>query len=298
MFHASLRALDEVARSGSIRKASTALGTAPSSVSRSIALLEREMGTALLERSAQGVSLTHAGRLVADYARSALMDYDSLRADLDDARGTQRKLIRLTLVEGVAAFGPSGAVATLLRRFPATTFNIRLLPAPQVFEAVRQARCDIGIAFCAEPDPEILTLASVPEPIVLALHASHPLAALSKIGLCELSALALALPDADFGIRRIFDRACAAAGVQVRTVLAGNDFETLRGFATSAGGGAILPRRAVRLGRERAPLKAIPLVGAAFGDSTIDVIVLRKRRLPRIVRAFAEVLIEEIRSAA
>jgi DNA-binding transcriptional LysR family regulator len=298
MFHASLRVLDEVARSGSIRKASAILGTAPSSVSRSIALLEREMGTALLERSAQGASLTHAGRLVADYARSALMDYDSLRADLDDMRGTQRKLIRLTLVEGVAAFGPSGAVSALLQRFPATTFSIRLMPAPQVFEAVREARCDIGIAFCTEPDPEILKLASVPEPIVLALHASHPLAALSKIELCDLPALTLALPDADFGIRRIFDRACAVAGVQVRPVLSGNDFETLRGFAASTGGGAILPQRAVRLSRERVPLKAIPLVGSAFRDSTIDVIVLRKRRLPRIVKAFAEVLIEEIRSAS
>src|SRR4051794_32623335 len=36
MFHGSLRAFDETARAGSIRKASEALGVAPSSVSRHI----------------------------------------------------------------------------------------------------------------------------------------------------------------------------------------------------------------------------------------------------------------------
>jgi len=54
MFSASLRAFDETVRAGSIRKASEALGVAPSSVSRHIALLEREMGTTLFDRKARG----------------------------------------------------------------------------------------------------------------------------------------------------------------------------------------------------------------------------------------------------
>ena len=83
MFSGSLRAFDETVRAGSIRKASEILGVAPSSVSRHIAMLEREIGTALFDRRSRGVVLTFAGRMVADYARSVLVPwhrgFDSLR---------------------------------------------------------------------------------------------------------------------------------------------------------------------------------------------------------------------------
>jgi DNA-binding transcriptional LysR family regulator len=297
MFTGSLRAIDETARAGSIRKASAALGVAPSSVSRNIAILEREMGTALLERRADGVKLTHAGRLVADYARAVLLDYDSLRADLDDMRGTQRRSLRLALVESVASHGPINAVAKLRERFRDVSFHVRLMPAPHVFETVQQGRTDIGIAFCAEPHPDILTLASVPEPIMCAVRSGHPMASAASVALPELAKLPLAVPDFDFGIRRILDKACAAAGVHIVPVLESNDFETLRGFARCGAGAAILPMRAVTRTEKPGALKAITIAGSTFRDATIDIIVLRKRRLPRVVKAFADVLIGEIRTA-
>jgi DNA-binding transcriptional LysR family regulator len=297
MFYGILRAIDETARIGSIRKASAALGVAPSSVSRNIAILEREMGTALFERRAGGVELTHAGRLVAEYARSVLLDYDSLRADLDDMRGTQRRSLKLALVESVASHGPINAVAKLRERFRTVSFNVRLMPAPHVFEAVQQGRVDIGIAFCAEPHADILTLASVPEPIMCAVRTGHPIASALRIELPDLGRLPLAVPDFDFGIRRILDRACAAAGVHIAPVLESNDFETLRGFARCGAGAAVLPMRAVTRAETPDALKAIPIAGSAFHDATIDIIVLRKRRLPRVVRAFADILIAEIKAA-
>jgi DNA-binding transcriptional LysR family regulator len=298
MFYGNLRALDETARAGSIRKASATLGVAPSSISRNIAILEREMGTALLERRADGVELTHAGRLVAEYARSVLLDYDSLKADLDDMRGTQRRLLKLALVESVASHGPINAVTRLVDRFRAISFNIRLMPAPRVVESVLQGRCDIGIAFCAEPDSEILTLASVPEPIVFVVRPDHPLASVAKVSLHEISDLPLAVPDFDFGVRQILERSTAAAGIRLTPVLTCNDFEILRGFVRCGAGAAVLPMRAVTRDEQAGLLKAIPLTDSAFRDATIDIIVLRKRRLPRVVKAFADVLIAEIKLSA
>jgi DNA-binding transcriptional LysR family regulator len=297
MDYSILRAMEETARQGSIRKASDVLGVAPSSVSRSIAILEREMGTNLFDRSAGGVELTHAGRLVADYARAVLLDYDTLRADLDDMRGTQRRLLKLALVESVASHGPVTAASKLLERFRTVSFDVRVLPAPRVVEAVKESRCDIGIGFCAEPDPELLTLASVPEPIVLAIRPDHALRNATRIELGTLAGIALAVPGFEFGVRRILDRASAAAGVSLATVLTSNDFEILRGFARSGAGAAILPQRAVLRDQARGQLTIVPLAGTAFRDATIDVMALRKRRLPRIVRAFAEVLIQEIRAS-
>jgi DNA-binding transcriptional LysR family regulator len=203
MFSTSLRAFDEVVRAGSIRKASEALGVAPSSVSRHIAILEREVGTALFDRRARGVELTHAGSLVADYTRSVLLEYDTLRTDLDDIRGIQRRLLRVALVESVASFGPISAISKFREQFGAVAFNLRLMPAPRVVEAVKEGLCDIGLAYCAAPDPEILMLANVPEPIVLVVRSDHPLASASEVELTDIAELPLALPDFDFGVRQI-----------------------------------------------------------------------------------------------
>jgi DNA-binding transcriptional LysR family regulator len=294
MFHTVLRAFEETARAGSIRKASQSLGVAPSSVSRNIAVLEHEIGTKLIERRAGGVSLTHSGELVAAYARSVLLDYDSLRADLDDMRGTERRLVRIVLVESVASCGPIGAIAKFTEKYRSVSFNLRLVPAPRVVEAVRQDQCEIGLAFCAEPAPDIQVLARVPEPIMLAMPAGHALS--SPVDLRELAGLRLALPDIDFGIRQIFDRACACAGVQITPVLTSNVFETLRDFVRCSAGAAVLPMGAIARHLRAGELRAVALSDAPFRDATIDVVVLRKRRLPRVVKAFADILIAEIKA--
>src|SRR2546430_14455772 len=57
-----LRLLQEFAARGSIAKTAAVLGYTPSAVSQQLAALEREAGTALLDRSARRAELTDAGR--------------------------------------------------------------------------------------------------------------------------------------------------------------------------------------------------------------------------------------------
>src|SRR6266568_3072905 len=57
-----LRLLQEFAARGSIARTAAVLGYTPSAVSQQLAALEREAGTALLDRSARRAELTDAGR--------------------------------------------------------------------------------------------------------------------------------------------------------------------------------------------------------------------------------------------
>jgi DNA-binding transcriptional LysR family regulator len=298
LFLGNLRAFHEVIRAGSIRKASEALGVAPSSVSRQIAILEREMGTALFHRRAGGVELTHAGACVAEYAGSALLDYDTLRTDLDDLRGVQRRLIRIALVESIAGHGPVRAIAAFRKAFGAVTFNVRLMPTPNVVESVRQGQFDVGLGFCLEPDADLTILARVPDPIVVVTSADHPLAARKRATIEALAQWPLALPDANFGVRLTFDRAAAAAGLRLTPVLSSNIFEIMLDFARTGAGVAVMPVRGAAHEIRRGALRAVPLAGAVFEDCTIDVAVLRKRRLPRVVKAFVETLVSEVSDPA
>src|SRR2546421_12664806 len=63
-----LQLLRAVVTSGSISAAARNLGYSPSAISQQLAVLEREAGTALLERVGRGVRPTPAGRLLSEHA--------------------------------------------------------------------------------------------------------------------------------------------------------------------------------------------------------------------------------------
>src|SRR5690554_3843209 len=81
----------QVTVTGSVRGASEVLGVDPSSISRAISQLEKELGLHLLERKGRGVIPTETGRMLARYARrqTELLEsfHDELRQSKDAARG-------------------------------------------------------------------------------------------------------------------------------------------------------------------------------------------------------------------
>lgn len=64
-----LKAFLKIAETGSISRASESLGVAQPSLSQQLVRLEEEVGVALFQRTARGVTLTEAGRLFQQHAR-------------------------------------------------------------------------------------------------------------------------------------------------------------------------------------------------------------------------------------
>ena len=283
----ALRAFFEAARQRSIRKAGEKLGLAPSSVSRHIRMLERQFGTALVERSARGVGVTHAGERVVTFARSVLGDYDSLRMDLDDYKGGYKALIRVALVEGISAAGPSLAMTRFRARFRDVRFEVTMMSAPQVNEAVRRAEAELGITFGVDTDPEFNAVAVSAEPLIYCARSGTAAgdAARAHVDLRVLAAHPLALPGKTFGIRALIDQAARASGLALDPVLSSNSFEILRDFAASGGGGAVLPARALR-GKDVSLLNIATIRDRHLRRTQIEIIVLKGRRLARVLRLF------------
>ncbi len=299
MFPGELRAFHIVAQTGSIRKASEVLSIAPSSVSRKVALLEHQIGTTLLERTASGVVLTHAGTLVAEYARTVVLDYETLRADLNDRRGSRRRLISLAVVESALFECLLNSVAAFRSRFESVSFRVNMIPAPQVVEAVRRGECDVGLTFCCPPRSDVTIMAKIAEPIVLAVPNGHRLAGSNSVTLESLRDVSLALPDLSFGVRRIVDQACHDVGLAsaLNPAFSANSFEALRNFVRCGAGVAILPQRAVLRESRIGNLRMLAIDHASFKNTTIDIVTLGKRRIPRIVDEFIRELVREYKAS-
>ena len=95
MLHSRLlNYIDEVARTGSIRKAADRLNVAASAISRQILALETQLGTPIFQRLPKKVILTAAGEVLIGHVRQTLKDTQLM---LDQARkaGQQLPLLQI-----------------------------------------------------------------------------------------------------------------------------------------------------------------------------------------------------------
>lgn len=84
------RVLAAVVEEGTFTDAAIALGTSQATVSRTIASLERSVGTRLLRRTARSVSLTAAGETTLSHARHILAEVERLGRALDTHQESMR----------------------------------------------------------------------------------------------------------------------------------------------------------------------------------------------------------------
>lgn len=106
--------LARVVEAGSFTAAAAALGLRKSSVSRSVAALEADLGIRLLQRTTRKLSLTDAGRAYYERARDALAGLEEARQAVSTLGAEPRGLVRVTAPIELA--GDLAAVTTAYLR--------------------------------------------------------------------------------------------------------------------------------------------------------------------------------------
>jgi DNA-binding transcriptional LysR family regulator len=99
-----LELLAELSRLGSMRAVAETLGTTTSTVSQQIAVLAREMGTALIEPRGRRVQLTPAGRRLAEHAVTILAAVEAAEVDLGPAAEPNGTLRVAGFVTGIRRY--------------------------------------------------------------------------------------------------------------------------------------------------------------------------------------------------
>jgi len=186
---ARLRVLREVDRAGSLAGAADVLDYSPSAVSQQVAALEREAGTALVERRARGVVLTEAGRVLAERAEGLLAQAEAAEAALADLAGLRAGHLRLASFATAAANVLPRAIDSFRARHPAVALSVRQASPDQSVAGLRDGRLDLTLTVDLEPAPaegvEVIHLFD--DPVQLAVHHLHPLAAAPEVDLADLA---------------------------------------------------------------------------------------------------------------
>ncbi len=130
-----------VAEHHSFTKAAAALSVTPAAVSQSVARLEEELDTKLLDRTTRSVELTGEGRLYLEYCRAALSEIQTGRDVVEQSRQATEGEIVVALPYILGDFVLE-ALPTFLERYP--RLKVRLAFSDRISRLVEE-HIDVAI---------------------------------------------------------------------------------------------------------------------------------------------------------
>ena len=141
-----LKHVVQVSRSGSITAAASLLNTGQSTVTKSVAAMERELGYTLFERTSHGVVMTEKGRGFLTRASRLLSDYEQLvedgRQEFDSASSLVRAAICPVIVQGLI----NRAVCRVVQDHPEFRIHLQAVNPENGIGLLR--RGDIDLLVC------------------------------------------------------------------------------------------------------------------------------------------------------
>jgi LysR family transcriptional regulator, transcription activator of glutamate synthase operon len=231
-----------VARAEHMTHAAEEIGVPQSTLSRSIARLEADLGVELFVRAGRTVRLTREGRTLLRHAERALGELTAavreIQGDADELHGRIGLAFLTTL--GVAA------VPRLLRDFrtthPGVRFTLMQGPHALLLERLRSGDADIALTSPLPDEPGLVAEPLDEEELRLAVPAGHALATRRQgVALAEAAREPFIGFQRGFGMRGTVDAWCREAGFVPRVAFEGGDAETLRGLVGAGLGVALLP---------------------------------------------------------
>lgn len=221
-----------VAAEMSFSRAATRAHVVQSTLSASLAKLERELDVPLFDRSRQQISLTAAGERFRSHALEVLNTARSAAESVQEFRGTLSGTVEFG---SLIAFGPLDVAAALgqfHRDHPHVRLRLHLSQsgASAYLSALTEGSLDLALVSVPERFPPSLDMRLLfEEPMVYVCRGADAQTADGAVDLADLADAELVGFPPNFGLRRLIDDAFHCAGVQSRT-----PYEVPAGFAAIA----------------------------------------------------------------
>ncbi|QYN39364.1 LysR family transcriptional regulator [Pseudonocardia sp. DSM 110487] len=249
-----------VAEELSFTRAAQRLHMAQPPLSQQIALLEKEIGTPLFDRSRRAIRLTAAGAALLPEARRLLTDLDeTVRMVRGVGDGT---VGRLTV--GFVPSAINGVLPDLLREFgathPAVELTLRELAPDALLRAVHERRLDVAVLYLPISGPDLAHRRLASEDLLLAVPEAHPAATAPTVALTDVAGEPFVLPERHdvpglhAAITALFDGAGITPRIAQRGVWL---IQTVLGLVAAGIGLAVVPSSAAALGRQGVTLRRL-----------------------------------------
>jgi DNA-binding transcriptional LysR family regulator len=284
-----------VADERSFTRAAEQLHVVQSGVSSGVKALERELGTALLERTSRRVTLTSAGTALLPKARSTLDAARDARDAVDAVRGGLRGVLRIGALSSLVSLVDIPAVLGRFHdRHPAVRIELITNAHGSAGLVEQLLAAELDLALVSLPDgapPQVVEHFVISRPLVLVVPTGHPLPERKAVRLDQLADQPFIDCPEGWGIRTVVDRAFKAAGVGRTVSHQVTDIGLAADLVRHQLGVAILPEFAAHNG---AGLRTIEICDAAL-RWPLALVTSGTRAVPAPASTLIQQLIERLR---
>ncbi len=218
------------AQTQNFRKAAEQCLVAQSALSRQIAALEQELGTALFTRIKKRVTLTTAGQDFARYVRGALDQLQEGQQWLAEMHAGRRGTIRLGCIESLATAALPALFARFHAQFPQVQLKVLVNHTDEVVSAVERGEIELGLILDPHVRSELLiTRELFRQPLHLLMSVRHRFArqGMTTCTLEQIAAEPLIVLDATSRMGQITQRIFAQRNLPLRPLV---EIESVEGL--------------------------------------------------------------------
>jgi DNA-binding transcriptional LysR family regulator len=281
-----------VVEEGTFTRAAERVSLTQPAVSLSIKKLEEEIGGPLFARDVHDLSLTEAGRVLADYARRMVRLRDDATREMARLGSMAAGSLTIAAHEAAAVYLLPAALRTYVKRFPDIKVGIYRSRLEEIPRQVMDRQVDLGFVKDAPTFHELECVDVHTDEMICIASPKHPLASRSRVTVKDVSSEQFVLhhlcsATAD-RILRLFEQ----NSTRCRVVAELWSFENIKEFVRQEVGLAIVPAVTVREELKTGTLIRLPLGELAMPRRTLMIyrdqgyMSESARELISIVRAF------------
>lgn len=157
-----LRQFVELARTGHMTRAATALGVTQPALSAMLKKLEAELGAPLMLRVGRRLELTDAGRAFHEHARSVVLGADRAAQAVREVMGLEHGSIRIGGGATAITYLLPPVISAVRAKHPGLRFYLREAGSATVAAAVIEGELDLGIVTLPVKSAQADALVRVP----------------------------------------------------------------------------------------------------------------------------------------
>ncbi len=228
-------------------------------VSQSIKKLEEEVGASLFARDVHDVSLTEAGKLLADYARRMVRARDEAMRQIGALRELKMGTLNIAAHESAAVYLLPAPLHAYLAKFPDIRVGIYRSRLTDIPRQVMDREVHIGFVKDEPAFHELKAIEVHCDEMVLIAAPGHPLASRPQVRVSDLGGEHFVLHHLCSTTEQMIMKLFKAHDTRCRVVAELWSFENIKSFVQAEVGMAIVPRITVAQELRDGALAAIPL---------------------------------------
>ncbi len=249
---------------GSFSRAAERLHLTQPTISAQIQALEKTLRTRLFERSAQGISLTQAGRVFHPYALQILEVSERAEQAMDHLQGLAVGSLEVGASTVPGHYILPAALARFKQERPGVDIHLAVSNSQEVRAGLREGRFELGMVGEKVRDERLKFEPILQERLVAVVRPGHPLAAQSTLTGEDLLQQPIVMREHGSGTRSTLEQSLSQAGIpadELQVFLELGSTEAVKMAVRQTDSLAVLSEWAVKDEERLGLLRVLPVEG-------------------------------------